>query len=248
MTRLLPAFLGIALAILPVGGRAAPPDCGVPAELIEDDPRLPELAQRIHDKRPITIVAIGGASTAGNATGNAEENSYPSRLQEALQRRHPDVPVTVINKGVPRQSTQDMVERFARDVYPLSPNLVIWETGTLDAARGLDVDAFATALETGLDELHAHKLEVMLMDMQYGHGIASVINFEPYLDAMLHTADVNDTYVFRRFEIMRYWSENGVFDLIDVPKDRRIPLARRVYECLAERLADAIEYATRPPE
>lgn len=248
MTRLSLALLGIALGMLPVGGRAASPDCQAPAELIEDDPRLLDLARQIQDKRPITIVAIGGASTAGRASGNADEYAYPHRLQEALRRRHPGVPITVVNKGMPRQSAQDMVERFARDVYPLSPDLVVWETGTFDAARGLDLDTFATALDAGIKELRDHKLEVMLINMQYSRMTASVIDFEPYLDTMQRTADIDDAYLFRRFEIMRYWSENDVFDFVDVPKGRRAEFARQVYECLAERLADAIDYAARPSE
>jgi len=44
---------------------------------------------------------------------------------------------------------------------------------------------------------------------------------------------------------MKYWSENGVFNFTDIPKEQRAPLAAQVYECLAERLADAIEHAIR---
>jgi len=72
-----------------------------------------------------------------------------------------------------------------------------------------------------------------------------VINFEPYLDTMQQTADVDGVYVFRRFEMMRYWSESGVFNFVDVPKEQRAQFAGDVYRCLAERLADAIEHAIR---
>lgn len=249
MTRFLLALSGLVLALLPVAGNAAArPDCSVPPELIEAGPRLPELARLLREKHPITIVALGGASTAGSASGNAEADAYPRRLQDALQQHHPGVSITVVNKGVPRQTAQEMTDRLERDVYPLQPNLVVWETGTLDAARGFDVDVFASALEAGLADLRAHKLEAILMNMQYSRSTASVINFEPYLDAMQHRADVEDVYLFRRFEMMRYWSENGVFDFVDVPKEKRAQLATEVYQCLAERLADAIDYATREGE
>ncbi|MGO8915769.1 MAG: GDSL-type esterase/lipase family protein [Stellaceae bacterium] len=245
MMRLLPLLVGIALAALPPPAIAARLDCGVPEELLEDDPALAGVAQALHDKRPITIVAIGGAATAGTAAANPEQDSYPRRLQEALRRRHPGVPVTVLNKGVSRETTQEMVDRFERDVYALAPTLVIWETGTFDAARNIDVDVFATALETGLDALRDHKFDIMLMNMQYSRSTASVINFEPYLEAMQHRADIDEVYLFRRFEMMRYWSENGVFEFADVPRERRAELAAQVYDCLAERVADAIEHAAR---
>lgn len=221
------------------------PDCRVPRDLVEDEPRLPGLAQQLRDKKPVTIVAIGGASTAGSATGNAAEDAYPRRLQDALRQRHPGIDITVVNKGVPRQTTQEMVDRFPRDVYPLTPSLVIWETGTFDAARNYDLDLFAGALETGIADLRAHNLDAMLINMQYSRGTASVINFEPYLDAMHRIADVDDIYLFQRFEMMKYWSDNGVFSFGDVPKELRAQLAIDVYQCLAEQLAEAIDYAAR---
>ena len=242
--RLLTVLGSLFLAIFPAAA-AAPlaPDCSVPSELVEDDPRLPELAEHLRQKHPITIVVIGGASTAGMASGNAAEYAYPERLQAALKRLYPNVPVTVLNNGIARQTTQEMVDRFPRDVYALSPTLVIWETGTFDAARGIDVDVFAAALESGLAELREHKLETMLINMQYSRNTASVINFMPYLEAMQHIADVDGVYLFRRFEMMKYWAENGIFSLGEVPAERRTELARQVYQCLADRLADAIAYA-----
>jgi acyl-CoA thioesterase I len=225
--------------------RAEAPDCGVPAELIEDEPRLTGLAERLRQKNPVTIVAIGGAATAGIAAGNAADNAYPHRLEAALRHLHPDVSITVVNKGVSRQTTQQMVDRFARDVYALAPTLVIWETGTFDAAEGVEVEVFASALEAGLADLHDHQVDTMLVNMQYSRTTASVINFEPYLDAMQRTADVADVYLFRRFEMMKYWSENGVFNFANVPPEGRAPLAAAVYECIAERLADAIEFAVK---
>jgi len=242
--RLLMVLGSLLLAAFPAAAAPQTPDCSVPSELVEDDPRLPELAEHLRQKHPITIVVIGGASTAGLASGNGAEYAYPQRLQAALKRLYPDVPITVLNKGVSRQTTQEMTDRFARDVYALSPTLVIWETGTFDAARGVDVDVFAGALESGLAELREHKLETMLINMQYSRNTASVINFVPYLEAMQHIADVDGVYLFRRFEMMKYWAENGIFSFAEVPAERRTELARQVYQCLADRLADAIAYAT----
>lgn len=248
MKRSLFLVLGAILATCHVARADDParhPSCEVPAELMDDDVRLPALAEQLRAKHPITIVVIGGASTAGLASGEAERDSYPRRLQDVMRQRHPDVPITVLNKGIARDTTQEMFSRFSRDVFAFAPNLVIWETGTFDATRSIDVDVFAGALEAGLADLREHKLETMLIDMQYSRSTASVINFSPYLEAMEHTADVEGAYLFRRFEMMKYWSESGVFNFIDVPRERRAQLASEVYECLAERLADAIEHAIR---
>jgi len=219
----------------------ADPRCDAPHELIEDEPRMPALAQQLKDKKPITIVVIGGASTAGTAPDNA----YPRFLEIALRRHRPDTTINVINRGVAGQTTEQMANRFAKDIYGYQPNLVIWETGTVDAVRSEEVNAFVEALNNGIAALQEHKTEIMLMDMQYNPSTVSVINFQPYLDALHQTATLQDVYMFPRFDIMRYWSEAGAFDFINVPRERRPVLAREFYECLGERLADAVEFAAR---
>ncbi len=219
--------------------------CTVPQELIDDDPKLAATAERLKAKKPLRIVAIGGASTAGTAAGNGEENSYPHRLQEALQRRHPEVAITVINKGVPRQTTATMVTRFDTDVIPADPTLVIWETGTVDAVRGIDVDEFAGAFEAGIAALRHHKFDIMVVDMQYNPSTDTVIDFAPYLEALHQAADLEDVYLFRRFDIMRYWSEAGVFNFVDMPRNQRTQVAKEVYRCLGENLARAIDHGAQ---
>lgn len=243
--RLLAPLLGLLLMpLLPAAQAApadAPVDCSAPRELIEDEPQLPALAERFKEHKPVTIVVVGGGSTAGTAPDNA----YPHFLEAALRRRHPETPITVVNRGVAGQTTEQMTARFAKDVYAQQPALVIWEAGTVDAVQGGDVDAFAEALTDGIAALQEHKSEVMLMDMQYNPSTVSVINFEPYLDALHQTATLSDVYMFQRFEIMKYWSENAIFDFSSVPREKRASLAREFYECLGERLADAIDFAAR---
>ena len=80
--------------------------------------------------------------------------------------------------GRSRQTARQMLERFPTDVIPEDPVLVIWETGTTDAVRGVGVDDFAATLQTGIDELKAHGIDVMLVDLQFSHSTTTVIDFE----------------------------------------------------------------------
>ena len=242
-------LLGVLLALSVTGERLsaaeqpAPLSCEVPPDLVEDSTKLALVGARLRAREPLTIVAIGGASTAGVAAGDGSQWGYPRQLQDALRRRHPNVAISVINKGVARQTTEDMIDRFKKDVVPANPALVIWETGTVDAVRGTDVDAFAAAVQDGIAALRQHNFDIMLVDMQYNPSTGSVIDFGPYLEALQQSADLSDVYLFKRFAAMRYWSENGVFDFVDVPKDARIRLARDVYRCLGEAMAKAIDDA-----
>jgi len=243
-----PALLaaGLALSVLPflssASGGALP--CDVPDELMQVEDKLPHLAERLHAEQPVRIVAIGGASTTGLAAGSSDL-AYPHRLQETLSRWYPSSSITVVNRGVPRQTARQMLERFPTDVIPEDPVLVIWETGTTDAVRGVGVDDFAATLQTGIDELKAHGIDVVLVDLQFSHSTTTVIDFEQYLNAIHRVGDVNDVNVFPRFEMMRYWSEQNVFNFDGVAKDERASLAAKVYECIAGKLAEVIQVALR---
>ena len=239
----LAAGVGLAVLLLPYPVRADTLACDVPDELMQFDDKPPHLAERLRAAEPVKIVAIGGASTTGLAAGSSDL-AYPHRLQEILARSYPS-PITVVNRGVPRQTARQMLERFPTDVIPEDPVLVIWETGTTDAVRGVDVDDFAATLQAGIDEFKARGIDVMLVDMQFSHSTATVIDFERYLNALHRVGDVNDVNVFPRFEMMRYWSEQNVFNFDGVAKGERAGLAAKVYECIAGKLAEAIRIALR---
>ena len=231
------AYLAIATA-----GRADPPECEVPPDLLEVSVRLPHLAERLAKRQPVTIVAIGGGSTKGAAAGDPDR-AYPHRLQLALAAYYPDVPIAVVNKGVPRQSTQEMVERFPTDVIAEDPILVVWETGISDAVRGIEIDDFAAALQAGIDEVKNRAIDIVLVDMQFSRRTSTVINFEQYLNALHRVGDLNEVYLFPRFEMMRYWSEQNVFDFDEVAEPERARLAAKVYDCIGRLLAQTIRAA-----
>ena len=222
--------------------RAQSGDCATPAELTQTDIQLPRLAERLKAHQPVTVVAIGGASTIGQAAGSADL-SYPHRLEQNLAKDFPDIPISVINKGVPRQSAKQMLERFPTDVFAEDPVLVVWEVGVNDAVRGTDVDDFAQTLQTGVEELKNRAIDTILVDMQFSRSSTTVINFEDYLKALHRVGDLAEVYVFPRFEMMHYWSEQNVFNFDDVAADDRAKLAARGYDCLGQRLAQVIRRA-----
>jgi hypothetical protein len=238
-----PAWLvviGVAMALAPSGlSRAGEPACEVPGELMEVDGKLPHLSARLQAAQPVRIVAIGGASTAGLAAGSTDL-AYPERMRQALARAYPKVPISLVNKSAPHQTAAQMAERFARDVFPENPVLVIWETGTTDAVRGVDIDAFTATLQNGIDALAARGTDVILVDMQFSHRTDAVIDLDDYIKAMHRVGDVKDVYVFPRFAMMRYWSDQEVFDFDGVQRGGRVALAKSVYECIGRRLAEAI--------
>jgi acyl-CoA thioesterase I len=245
MTRGWLAAIVSVMAFVPFGFAAAPPsECAVPADLTQVDVKLRHLAVRLRAGTPVVIVAVGGASTKGSAAGSPDL-AYPRRLEEALSRGYPTSPITVINRGVPRQTAEQMLKRFPRDVIAENPTLVIWETGISDAVRGVEIGDFANALQTGIDDLKRRMIDVILMDMQFSRATAAVIDFERYLNTLHRIGEMNGVYVFPRFAMMRYWSRQNVFDFDEVAKGERARLAARVYQCIGRQLAEAIRLAAR---
>jgi len=229
---------------MPAAGQAEPQGCEVPPELLEIAVKLPHLAERLRAKQPVNIVAIGGASTRGAAAG-APDLAYPHRLQVALAAFYPELSISVVNKGVPRQSTQQMVERFPTDVIAEDPVLVVWEAGISDAVRGIELDDFAAALQAGIDEVKNRAIDILLVDMQFSRRTSTVIDFEQYLDTIHRIGEVNEAYVFPRFAMMRYWSEQNMFNFDEVAEEERARLAAKVYDCIGKKLAQAIHTAVR---
>jgi len=185
----------------------------------------------------VVIVTLGGASSLGGAAGGPGL-SWPSRLAAALAGRLPAARIKVVNLAMPRQTAREAVDRLAREVLPLKPTLVIWETGTMEAVRGTSVDDFRETVQAGLDELHAAGVEVVLMNAQFSRDADSVIHFAPYLGAMRELADANDVPVFHRYGLMRHWAESGVLDLRTRESEKRRRLAARLYDCIGRAVAD----------
>ncbi|MCK6450179.1 MAG: GDSL-type esterase/lipase family protein [Alphaproteobacteria bacterium] len=240
-----PALLALVLAALVVAPPAAgaaegdvPEQCVVPAALFDDLASFPNAAAHMARDGRITIVAIGAASTQGTGASSAA-TAWPARLEKVLAAHLPEIRVRVVNLGRRGQTAREALERIPGEVAQLKPDLVIWETGTVEAVRSEDTDVFPWVMAEGVDRLHEQHADVILMDPQYARGTALLINFQPYLDAIQQTATLPGVTLFPRHQIMRYWAEN----------DRLVPASRAemtrgndmIYDCIAQLMAELIE-------
>ena len=103
----------LATVIAAAGAHAADNRCVVPAELMGDPPPLTRVQAALAQRRTLTILVIGGASTVGAAAGGPEM-AFPARLEVALRERYPGIEMKVINAGRPRELTRAMVDRGVR--------------------------------------------------------------------------------------------------------------------------------------
>jgi acyl-CoA thioesterase I len=237
------ALLAAFLALWPVA-LWAEPACPIAPEHALTDLALPAAKKAFAKPEPLKIVALGSAPTEGSAAGDPQL-TYPARLQARLAAAFPGREIAVLNKGKAHETTAEMVKRIARDVVAEHPALVIWEAGTVDATRGLDVESFGTELDDGLDALRAAGIDIIVMDMQYAPSTVSIIDFGPYIDALRAVAERAGVPVFDRFEVMHEWSDSGFFAYDETAPAARMATARKVYDCLAAGLADGIAAALK---
>ena len=244
-----PAFLRYAIVLIaaagmgvlsaPVGTFGQEHECPVPERFYMSEPLLTKTTKALTGGREVVIAVLGGASTVGLAAGGPAL-AWPARLSSVLAARFPSARIKVVNLAVARQTAKGAAERLVRDVLSLKPTLVIWETGTMEAVRGIDVDEFRETVQAGINELRAAGTEVVLMNMQFSRETDAMIQFGPYLIAMRELAEANDVPLFRRRGIMRHWAESDLLDLRARDDAKRRQLAAKLYDCIGRALADFV--------
>jgi lysophospholipase L1-like esterase len=233
---------GLAFSTAPPVAGAPESSCPTPEGFAAYEALLPRTAGALAGGGEVVVVALGGSSSLGSAAGGSDL-AWPARLGSALTARFPTARAKVLNLSSPRQTAREAADRIGREVAPLKPTLVIWETGTVEAVRGTGVDAFREDLQEGIDALRATGAEVVLMNPQFSRDTDAMINFTPYLAAQRDLADANDVPVFHRYGLMRHWAESGLLDLRAKESDKRRRIAAKLYDCLGRVMAD---FLTRP--
>ncbi len=211
--------------------------CEVPGYLLFGDSKLERVKAAVQQRKRLTIVVLGsGSSLLPGAEGAGK--SYPRRLQEVLQSRFPDVAVKVVPLAKSRLTAANMAEALERVMLDQKPDLVIWQTGTVEAMRGVDPESFRASLDEGIDLIDEGDADVILMNMQYSPRTETLIPIASYSDIMRVVARDREVPLFDRREIMRYWNDNGNFDLNLATKD--VATAYKVHDCLGRALASLV--------
>ncbi len=231
--------LAMALACALISGAALahdPNECITAAGPVTPDFGLPHVADAIaHKKLDVTVVGSASSELAG-PTGSSI--AYPTRLETALTALLPGVAIKVSTFARPRETAPEMEGKLERVVADSKPALVVWQTGTADAIRGVDPDEFRAALDEGVDTLQAAGADVIFMNMQYSPRTEAILAVGAYADAMRIIALQREAVLFDRFSIMKRWNEGGVFDLYGAT--RKTDIAERVHDCLGRLLAQMI--------
>jgi hypothetical protein len=205
---------------------------------------LPRAAAAMADRHSLNVVVLGTASSA--LPGPAGERAaYPARLETALGALLPGVGVKVVTYIKARQTAAEMMEQELQRIDEQKPALVVWQTGTVDAIKGIDPEEFRATLDQGVAMLQTDGVDVVLMNMQYSPRTDAMISITAYADNMRWVALQHDVPLFDRLALMKHWSELGTFDLYDASKNT--DTAERVHDCIGKLLAGLIAGAVKQP-
>jgi lysophospholipase L1-like esterase len=231
------AALAALLALAGTGVAAEKQACEIPGYLLHGNYPLKRVEEAVDQRHRLTIAVVGtGSSILAGPDG--PRTAYPARLEAALKQRLPSVAVKVVTLVRTRMTTEDLANGMTKLLADEKPDLVIWQTGTLDAIRRIEADVFKTALEEGVETLQNGGADVILMNMQYSPRTDIMIPLGPYADLMRVVAQQHEIPLFDRLAIMRHWSEVGAFDLYAAGKEYM--LAHQVHDCIGRAIAAMI--------
>jgi len=247
MSALLSATLVVVLllgtAIAPAAAATHPAlRCTAPDAVTHFKVSLPNTARAIRRGEALVIVAIGSSSTQGVGASD-QAHAYPALLAEELQRRWPRLAVTVVNKGVGGEDAEQMLARFARDVLPYRPQLVIWQTGSNSVLQSGDAQGYEKTIREGITRLKAAHMDVILMDPQYAPRILGRPIHKAIVDTIGEVSNDLKVALFRRFAVMRYWVTSGQYRMEDIITQDQLHMNDASYHCIARLLADSLASA-----
>ncbi len=169
------------------------------------------------------------------------DTSFPVRMKAALEARVPGLTVTLSVQGGRNLTAEDMLAPLRAGLAaPHPPQLVIWQTGTVDAVRNVPPGQFNQALSDGTDAaLDAHA-DLILVDPQFSRFLQANADLPPYFSALRNAAALPGVVLFPRFELMQAWSEAGSLDIETVEPDEALGSVVTLHACLGTLLAETV--------
>jgi acyl-CoA thioesterase I len=237
------AIMGLLASLFVTPAQAEAISCPVPNEFTIQAEGLSSTMAAI-SRHSLTILALGGAATLGGPAGGTSY-TYPARLEARLREALPGVTINVAIRAIARESDAAVLEKLDSGLTAVNPALVIWGPGGTAAARGDDLDTFIGHVTEVTGKIRGAGADLILMTLQYAPSVSRVVNLFPYRMAVLRAGDDARVPVFDRYELMRFWSDDGFLDLDATKTVDRVRVSRTLYDCMAEILAKGIVDAAK---
>jgi acyl-CoA thioesterase I len=241
-------WLGVLLLALvaPQPARAAGGlACDLPTEFITPADPLTHVAAALGKKARLDILALGSGATVGDAgTGagpalafHAPEGAFPIKMMDALKAMRPTIDFHLTIKGGRNMTADAMLPVLRQELAAHHYDLVLWQTGTVEAVRGARPDLLHAALDEGADEVANANADLVLIDLQFSRFLRANADLSPYEAVFQQVSGEPGVTLFHRLDLTQLWVGNGEVDLERVSRDQRDATISLLNTCLGEALA-----------
>jgi acyl-CoA thioesterase-1 len=250
MQRLLLACLFLSLTgSAPAWSQAAQPqagtplECAIPPDLTTPSAPLNRFAAAITAKKNVEILALGSGSTVGESGGSGgqkfhtPEQSFPYKMVEALRGMKPGVRFNLTVKGGRSMTAESMLPILRQELMDHHYDLVLWQTGTVEAVQGMRPDALRGVLQDGADAAEEAQADLVLIDPQYSRFLRANADLNPYETVLDQLTNSSAATLFHRFDLTQSWVDSGQVDLERVNPDQRDKAIALLNDCLGQALA-----------
>ena len=194
---------GAAAVVLPKVPPALSPECSS-KRLVEEIYRRPlrGIRKAMRTQRSVKVLAIGSSSTVGVGASKPSA-TYIAKLETTLEGAFKGMDFDVVGRGRSGEEAQGAADRMKQEIAEVKPDLVVWQVGTNDALRHVDIERFKSCLKTTLAWLAQNKIDVVLIDPQYGNQLVKDSYYEKVVTAVADVAKEMGVLLVDRFETMR---------------------------------------------
>jgi lysophospholipase L1-like esterase len=232
------AIAGAKALVLPAAPPTLSPECKS-KRMVGDQFRRPlrALSRAVRGERPVRVLAIGSSSTVG-VGASSPSATYISKLEIGLEGALKGLDFDVIGRGMSGEVAQGAADRMMKEIADTKPDLVVWQVGTNDALRHVSIDRFKECLRITLAWLREHRIDVVLIDPQYGEALVKDQYYETVVAAIADVAREARVLLVDRFEAMRelHRMRGDQFYLTN----DNLHLNDTGHRCMAEQLARSI--------
>ena len=241
--------------------------CDAPEDITANIAPLPHVAEALKPGGTLNVLTVGSATVfnpseslqPGTITGQAlglgparelaaptlSPTAFPLQMAQALEAAVPGASVKVAVRGGRGMAATEMLDILRTETAAAHYDLVIWQTGTVEAVRNVPTGAFYQTLSDGSAVVAAAGADLVLVDPQFSRFLHANADVDSYMQALQEIAAQPGVTLFHRFELMRHWSGAGQIDLERTPRPHRLRMVEQLHACLGQALARFVAASAR---
>ncbi|MGE0565615.1 MAG: SGNH/GDSL hydrolase family protein [Pseudolabrys sp.] len=209
--------------------------CQPGATALAADIVLPNVAAVLTQGRTLRILSFGAAPGRIRARGD-----YSDVIEGMLERTLGGIDVVMVNRGVSGELATQAAFRMKNEVALNEPDLVLWQVGTNDALAYVPAEDFAAAVRNQIVWLKAHKVDVVLVGLQFASEMQRDTHYRLIRDTLRKVAAEQEVPVIRFYEAMQIIGNPAG----RAPAAGEFERSEAGYNCLAQYVARAITLGT----